>query len=234
MTPLRPLSVFSGLALALTFSSPVLASSIQLANLETIAIPFGSLVDSVSINDQGDIAGTSASSAAVGFIIPAQGGAPVLIDQTAAQAGTFVTGINNQDTVAGDYLGNGLVYGFTYNNGTYTPVAAGPETFPTGINNHGDVTGYVASLSTGSETGFLIKNGVETTFSVPGFTPGTYPAAVNDSGQVVGSFNGESVREGFLRNPDGSLETFGFAAQGINDAGIIVGSGVDPDRKSVV
>jgi len=49
---------------------------------------------------------------------------------------------------------------------------------------------------------------------------------------VVGYFN-YFPGHGFLRNANGSFETFDFAVEGINDGGVIVGAGPGPDDNSV-
>jgi len=152
-----------------------MGGTIELVNLQTIAIPFGNQVGMVSINDSGDIVGNSAQSSVfpgnnAGFFLPANGGAPGHIAYPGA-AFTYVNGINDQGTIIGSYFnGAHSTFGFTEKNGIYTPfsVGGGDFTEATSLNNRGDVTGYYATLGV-SATGFLIRNSVLTTFSVPGF-----------------------------------------------------------------
>ena len=199
------------------------ATSVTLSNLQIVPAPFGRVGDKIAINDQGDIAGTSLTGGigAVGFLTPANTGIPALISQTNA-AYTDVNGINDTGVAVGYYfVSPGSLLGFTYSGGAYAPVNAGLFTFAEGINNLGDVTGYESAVGS-TATGFLIKNGAETTFSVPGHLLDTLAEAINDSDQIVGYYN--HVTQGFLRQANGSLQLLDFPAFGINNSGIIVGS----------
>jgi hypothetical protein len=219
--------LFGGL-LALIGAGPLLAGSIELTNIQTFTVPFNSNTNAVSINDKGDIAGTSfVPGPQEGFIIPGNGSAPYQLVAPDSQL-TYVSGINNSGIAVGYFLngnledGYSLIQSFTYRNGIFVPIEGiAPLTFASGINNSGDVTGFFSVLG-GTGTGFLVKNGNQTIFSVPGYSMDTYPSGVNDSDQVVGYFNAGT--QGFLRNADGSFQTFDFAAYGINNAGIIVGA----------
>jgi len=199
------------------------AASIEITNLRTFATPFGDRVTQAALNDHGDIAGTSFTSAIfdsqTGFIIPANGMPPVQIKNAAAQY-TEVHGINNAGTVAGFYLGtDSLLHAFTYSAGTYTPVSAGPYTYLYGINNRGDLTGYYSNMGL-TATGFLIQGGTTTTFALPGHPLDTFPLSINDADQIVGY----TEQSSFLRQSDGSFQILDFGARGINNQGILVGS----------
>jgi len=210
------------------------AASIEITNLRTFSIPFGDRVTQVAINDNGDIAGTSfltrTNSSQSGFVIPANGTPPIQVKNPAAQY-TLVNGINNAGTLAGYYFGNdNLIHGFTYSAGTYTPVDVASYTYLFDINNKGDLTGYYSNIGI-SATGFLIQGGSTVTFALPGYPLDTFGTGLNDSDQVVGYFG--SVQSGFLRQSDGSFQTFDFPAQGINNSGIIVGNGGGPNNTSL-
>ncbi|SRR5579884_2223620 len=220
---------------AFLFAVPGFADSISLSNLETFSIPFGNGVDNVSINDNGDIAGTFSSSPGQqlgGFVIPGNGSPPFQINVPGAQQ-TFVNGINNQSTVVGYYLGaDNLPHGFTYSGGTFTPTTAGPS-FAAAINNAGDITGTSYNPATSAYAGFFIRNGVETTFQAP-VTPGlrTFPSGINDLDQIAVGIEapvGRGVYSGFLRQPDGSFQSLDFAPAAINNSGVIVGTGLESD-----
>lgn len=215
-------------------SHALLASTVELTNIHAFSAPFEPFLGDVAINDNGDIAGTSfdglTNTQAAGFVIPANGGPPVQIKYPGASY-TYVNGINNQGTVTGFAFTGTSIVGFTENGGAFTPVTTGaPFTYSEGINNQGDITGWLSQTGD-SATGFLIKNGVQTNFSVPGNPLNTYGTGINDSGQVAGYYNFAS--DGFLRNANGSLVLFGFPASGINNAGIIVGQGPGPNDTSV-
>ncbi|MBV9761058.1 MAG: hypothetical protein JO340_10885 [Acidobacteriaceae bacterium] len=214
-------------------SHALLASTVELTNIHTFSPPFEPFLGDVAINDNGEIAGTSfsvPSAQPAGFVIPANGGAPVQIKYPGAQY-TYVNGINNQGTVTGFAFTGTSIVGFTENGGTFTTLnTAFSLTFAQGINNNGDIAGWWSPAS-GGATAFFIKNGVQGTFSVPGYPYDTYATAINDSGQIAGYFN--YATDGFLRNADGSLTYFGFAPNGLNNAGIIVGSGDGPNDTSI-
>ncbi len=219
------------------FGSPALAGSIELTNIQLFSIPFGAEQNTLAINDEGAIAGSSFpfGGPQEGFVIPAGGGAPIQIVAPGSQL-TSVGGINNQGTLAGFYFGNdNTIHGFTYSGGTYTPVSAGSNglTYPVGINNQGDVAGYFLTNPNGPSgySGFLDKGGVITHIVFPGYPQDTYLMAVNDLGQVAGYYN--YATQGFIRNPDGSFITFGFAPTGLNNAGIAVGSGPGGNDNSI-
>lgn len=224
-----PLRTISWMALFAT--SHLFADSIALTNLKTIASPFGGFVDRLAINDNGDISGSYfiAVSTYAGFVIP-NSGTPIKIVNPTGSA-TYVTGINNQGTLAGFYLASGGGFNaFTYQAGTYTPVQAGPNPQPSGINNRGDIIGTFSTTGD-TGTGFLLSGGTLTTFTVPGHPLDTFPTSINDSGQIAGYFNGAS--QGFIRQSDGSIQTFDILAAGINDSGVIVGSGLGSNDNSV-
>jgi hypothetical protein len=217
-------------------SHPLLASTIELTNIRTFSVPFGAGLADVAINDNGDIAGSSfylsTLSNPAGFLLPRNGAPPIQIDYPGA-TDTYVQGINNQGAVVGYAFNSTTIVGFTEIGGTFTPVTAGALTYSDGINNNGDITGY-AGPGNDSATGFLLKNGVQTNFGVPGYPFATFPLAINDSDQITGYYKifrdyHDISSIGFLRNPDGSFQFFGFQGYGINDAGIIVGTGPGPN-----
>jgi hypothetical protein len=226
--PRIPILPFAAVLCAL----PALAGSIQITDIRTFSVPFGGSGVDVSINDNGDIVGTSFGQGTnpAGFLIPGNGGSPVQIKYPDASY-TYVYGINNQGVAVG-YASSNVYVGFTEKNGFFTTFRGGAFTYSDGINNNGDITGYGGPLDD-SSMGFLLKNGVQTNFSVPGYPFQTSPAAINDSDQITGYYNFSSLSDGFLRNADGSFQLFGFRGYGINDAGTIVGAGPGPNDTSI-
>ena len=133
--------------------------------------------------------------------------------------------INNNGQVLGNcfYSALGLAIVWTNDTPTVLPTLGGVSSSGTAINNNGQVVG-TSQTSTGAEDGFLWSNGTMTDLG-PNFSP----AAVNDSGVIVG---GQFVySNGTLQNlntliPAGS----GYqiqSATGINDNGQIVANATD-------
>ena len=112
-----------------------------------------------------------------------------------------------------------------WTNGTPTvlPTLGGGSSSGTAINNNGQVVG-TSQTSTGAEDGFLWSNGTMTDLG-PSFSP----AAINDSGVIVG---GQFVySNGTLQNlnnliPAGSPYQI-ESATGINNNGQIVANATD-------
>jgi len=130
--------------------------------------------------------------------------------------------INNNGQVLGNCFLNTAV---VWTNGTPTvlPTLGGGSSSGTAINNNGQVVG-TSQTSTGAEDGFLWSNGTMTDLG-PSFSP----AAINDSGVIVG---GQFVySNGTLQNlnnliPAGSPYQI-ESATGINNNGQIVANATD-------
>jgi uncharacterized membrane protein len=147
---------------------------------------------------------------------------------------TAAWGVNNSGAIAGVYSnGLGGEHGFirSPDGNTYTtidfPGSLGTTVF--GINNDGDVAGTYTFLGSDAHAFVRSANGNYVSFDVPGLDLFTL-LGINDSGQVVGSTNGQ----GFIRNSNGVYSTFDVPGQpnhccyepsgGINDAGVVVGT----------
>src|ERR1700694_729372 len=110
-----------------------------------------------------------------------------------------VNGINDSGIVAGNYYlfspesgGHGFVYDGT--NYTTLDYPAASNTVATGINSAGQVVGYY----TGNH-GFLYSHGSYTPVNYPLTASTTQPRAINDSGQIVGTyFDSNNKEHGFL------------------------------------
>ena len=81
-----------------------------------------------------------------------------------------------------------------------------------GLNDAGQITGLAYfNPSNPTVEGFVRdSDGTLTLFNLPGATGGTYPYAINDLGEIVGSYSilgvyGTGMT--FLREPDGSFTT---------------------------
>jgi probable HAF family extracellular repeat protein len=126
--------------------------------------------------------------------------------------------------------------GFLYDQGTFTTINA-PVASPsnvgsvlaTGINSAGQIVGYFNNFQA-----FLDDHGTFTLINVPG-TIGLQPTAINDAGQIVGTYFSSAGPQNISPSPQGFLYehgTFttidvpggtGTHATGINNAGQIVG-----------
>ena len=102
-----------------------------------------------------------------------------------------------------------------------------------GINGLGQVVGSCTTTNipvTGfSQSAFFRDtDGTIAILSLPGSTAAA--RGINDAGQIVGSFytnqgSGPGPQQGFFRNTDGTVTTFGAALYGINNSGQILGVG---------
>src|SRR5215471_15632778 len=133
--------------------------------------------------------------------------------------------INNNGQVLGNCFGGGgeLAVVWTSDTPTVLPTLGGGSSSGTAINNNGQVVG-TSQTSTGAEDGFLWSNGTMTDLG-PNFSP----AAVNDSGAIVGGqfvYSGGTLQNLNTLIPAGS----GYQIQnatGINDNGQIVANATD-------
>ena len=78
-----------------------------------------------------------------------------------------------------------------------------------------------------NEHGFLYSNSVFTTIDVPG-AESTFPAGINNSGEIVGTWEQSPFNFHIFLFTNGTFSTVdlpsNFGASGINDSGQIVGS----------
>ena len=167
----------------------------------------------------------------------------------------YPTGIDNQDNVTGfnpnnlniyphnPYIGFLLsgpaltTFPYQTNNGIIVPndpLAAPNSTFAMGENNAGTIVGNYQDHA-GNEHGFIYQHGTFTTVDMPGAS-GTYLNAINNNGEIVGSYYTPSEYHfPYFPNVHGLIYDNGTLATldngdnsntnltGINDAGVIVG-----------
>jgi hypothetical protein len=105
---------------------------------------------------------------------------------------------------------------------------ANQGTFPSCINQHKSIGGTVI-YSGGAAQGFLREpNGAFITVTPPGSSQ-SFVAAINDSGEVAGSYYGTGATYGFVRNASGDYtslaipKAYSTSIAGINDAGVVTG-----------
>ena len=166
------------------------------------------------------------------------------IDDGGAQD-TGARAITDSGLIIGDYSPTRSTprYGFIDDNGAFTQVASDstyPSTNANGINDAGIIVGNDYLHAGARYTGYIYDNGAFTYFNAPGTLNAngdTWANDINNLGQIVGSFNPnasvQSGYQGFLYE-NGTFTTiadplaaFGTYAQGINDAGQIVGYYID-------
>ena len=233
---LRKVTVRSSFAALFVLAAGSLMGQ-QKYQFTTYSIPGAASVNSGSINDAGDIAGSFAVSRGdgsylyVGYLRSSTGEITI-IHPPEANENVFVGGINNEGEIVGQYtVLTGSTYetkGFVYFKGTYaTVVPNGQYTLLSGLNNK---RAYVGLYGDGSPEGFVsTPNGTSHLLNVPNGSE-TTPLGINDMGLIVG-YDLEPLdltAHGFLFDGatfstldyPGAAQTFPLA---INDAGVIVG-----------
>ncbi len=199
-----------------------------------IDVPGATFTTVAAINNVGQIVGNSS----VGPFLLSVG------TYTALNLPGPPSGINDSGQIVGSYAN----HGFLYNNGSFTtldvPSSLGGNfgvdfTVASGINAAGQIVGtfqYTVRPRPPviSDRGFLFSAGTYSAFSDPVSPARTYPSAINNSGQIVGSEDRAvggvlaGTRQAFLLSngeytrfdPPGSVDSEAF---GINNAGQMVG-----------
>jgi hypothetical protein len=194
------------------------------------------------INNTGDIVGTydDSNHVAHGFIRSAKGKLSTI--DVPASTYTGVNGINNKGVMvitAQDPSGYQAV--FTYDKGVFTTIIDNQQNpAATSINDQGSVAGFNQPLNA-DVTAFLYANGTLTTLPL---TQYTYAAALglNKHNEVVGAAaNGgaDYTEYGFIYSPKGKVKFIGPSgsayslSSGVNDSGVVVGTGYDSSGNSV-
>jgi hypothetical protein len=153
---------------------------------------------------------------------------------------TIANGINDQDTVAGEYFDSaaGHYAGFLLQHGVYTSYNV-PGYFNTvnyGINDFGQFCGLAQGPPPGFvSNGFVNLNGYPTIITIPRATFSS-ALAINNLGQLVGEYvDTAGVYHGYFRDAKGKLSLkidapgassvpgFGSIPLGVNDLGMISG-----------
>src|SRR5712691_8922095 len=128
-----------------------------------------------------------------------------------AGGNTVVAGINASGDVAGFYEQSGTEHGFLYSTGNFTDF--GIVGTVTGLNDSDQVIGI------NSGGAFIYQNGNFTYLNDPSGSS-TYPAAINGSGEVAGSYKDNSgVNHGFIYS-NGNFTNFDDPNAGIQGTGV--------------
>jgi hypothetical protein len=120
--------------------------------------------------------------------------------------GTFPTAVNSLGTVAGYYIdSDNVAHGFSRTSDgavtTFDVEGASGETV-VGLNDEGTIAGIFFTTSDNFPHGFVRAPARDiTTFDAPGETRGTMPIGINNGGQVVGLYYGDSTVHSFVRTP---------------------------------
>jgi probable HAF family extracellular repeat protein len=194
-----------------------------------------------AINDSGVIAGIDQNAgqnrAVTDTYNPSTGTTTISALGSLGYGWTTADAINNSGVVTGEALtSNGLYQVYSYSNGVMTNLNSPYSGNASGhsINAQGDIAGYTEN---GLGQAFLYKNGQFTALTLPGQTHDT-PDGINDYDSVVGTAFVSSASTAFLYTP--ALGTVNLnslispssgwtlkSTSGINDAGQIVGTGVN-------
>ena len=200
--------------------------------------PLSAPADAYGINDSDQIAGQCRNSMFLqGYtcVVSSNGAITALTESNPAIECLYINtiigptipaavAINNNGQVLGNCFDSSLGLAVVWTNDTPTvlPTLGGVASSGTAINNDGQVVG-TSKTSTGAEDGFSWSSGTMTDLG-SNFSP----AAVNDSGVIVG---GQFIYNGTLQNlntliPQGSPYQI-QSATGINDNGQIVANATD-------
>jgi len=212
----------------------------------TFAGPGGANIQPAAINNSGQIVGYYVDSAGTphGFLRATDGtittidvpGATATIAASISNTGWIVGSYANSGTTVGEIVGQTVNHGFTLSPDGKTlttfDVPGASTTVPIAVNSSGLVVGQ-CSLASDPYVGVLgfMMSPDGKTFTTFSAVDNTYPAGMNDNGDVVGYVYGEegSTRQGWLRTADGTLTTIQDTlgnetrAFSVNNNGQIVG-----------
>ena len=160
------------------------------------------------------------------------------------------TAINSSGQIVGYFNISAYPYpshAFLYSNGLMQDLGLllGFYSEATGINDSGQVVGVFQANFNSASHAFLYSNGATQDLGVLSGGSSSYPTSINNSGQIVGysSVNGSSIQHAFLYF-GGVMQdlnnlvintNIGFTLQfagGINDAGQIIGSGINSNNQT--
>jgi hypothetical protein len=215
-------------------------NSVSITWITTFDYPgTGNLTRPQKINDGGNIAGIYLDPSLVsrGFVRFTNGtfSAPI-VEPNDTENFTEGRGINNSNTVCGDYVGSDdRGHGFFLSHGTFTEYNI-PDAFTTlvlGINNVGDFAGTFSDVN-GIFHAFISLGGTVTPFDVPGASS-SFAYQPNRSNQLVGYYvDSSGILHGYYRDNNGTLHfpidppgSTGTVLFGINDSDWVVGRYVD-------
>jgi hypothetical protein len=164
---------------------------------------------SPAINNAGEIVGGWLDSAGNAHSYTLIRGVYTSFDFPGSLQGQLYYAVNSEGDITGSYAdASGNIHGFLRRGETYTSIdfPKALYTVSTGINDAGDIVGgyclTTQCLTTGEgEEGFVLKNGVYTTFAIPGEFAVAL-ASINNQGVLMGNYvDGAGLFYTFLANP---------------------------------
>jgi probable HAF family extracellular repeat protein len=148
---------------------------------------------------------------------------------------TEATGINNAGIIVGTYWdAQSVRHGFKYDGTTYTNIEfpGSSHNYGIGIGHAGQILGTHSVLAEGPYHGFILENGVFTSFDYPGMD--TDGRGINADGQIAGVYNagGLTTPHGYVKTGDEYVPidypgSWGTEAWGINNNGVVSGNYYD-------
>jgi hypothetical protein len=238
---LRALAATAVCAVGCVLAAAAFAAPAGAASFRTVDVPGAAGTQVAGVNDSGTLAGnwgdTSSGppSGLVHGFIERPGGQPIAFNDPAAGCCGIAIGINDPGTTVGIFFPagggfQGLVRSPDGSFATLVETPSGLETTQlTGINDSGLIVGQYQSF--GAWHGFVDNRGTITTLDAPGagtgFNQGTFPAAVNNSGVIVGAIiDASGLSHGFLYRNGTFTKIPDAPGAGTNPAGLCSDSSV--------
>jgi probable HAF family extracellular repeat protein len=208
----------------------------QGVGVEDLGTLGGHQADGTSINRSGEVVGWSYVGAGYHAFL-SRPGQPMLDLGTLGGVSSYAGGINDAGQVSGyAQAADGSFHAFLYTPGVGMRDLGWRDSYGEGINNAGQIAGHLTTAALRSHA-FRYTNGVGFEDLDPVATRNSQGWAINDRGDVVGTFGTTSYNhafvyteaEGFVdlnsRVTSGGDGWILVAATGINSAGEIVGNG---------
>jgi probable HAF family extracellular repeat protein len=233
----------SGQVAGFIYGRAFLYSDGTIADLGTLG---GTRAAAVGINNTGNVVGWAMTADEYIHAFFYSDGRMLALEDLPGGNGGFANGINDSDQVTGYAFGAGFVHATIWDQGKITDLGTLPgDDFSTGnaINASGQVVGDSTLLNagTGEQHAFLYSKGTMTDLGTLGGRL-SHASGINTSGQVVGYSSLPPpmtyADHAFLYN-DGTMTDLNslidpnsgwvlYQATAINDAGQIVGDGLNP------
>jgi hypothetical protein len=215
-----------------------LASAHAAASYVTFDVPGATTTYPICMNNNGDVAGIWGNGgSAHGFLRTSDG--TITTFDPPHSVDTRVTSINIKATVSGYYqTSDNVIHAFYRTTdgivNTFDAPGQNASTYLAGINDGGQLTGLYFNSQVANNAYLTVPGGRFFSFAPPNAT-GTFPASLNNTGEVAGSYTANDGQgyHGFLL-ANGTVTTFdapgsvgsslGTDASSINATGMITGA----------